>query len=283
MTFNFPWHLSETARQRYLFLVVIPGSALASSPAIRAVFGDDALVSGALPPVACTLSTAMWTWAFVALLRRRFSPGHGLWLGPLFGALNAGTSLALVNLFAGDPAGQVLAGVMVGTFFGSFMGGGPLGLVFGVMIAGFVAYWRDLQRSTSHDVSLRLLRAGALWLGAVALLTVWVDARSRAPVGWPALALSLGAVAAAGHAFVVHAHAHRWVRRLRRDALADYALVSDGGVDTAFWRDRRQSGPFRSADLTHVIGPLPSRSVDVGVRQTALLLLLSAAFALLAS
>lgn len=280
MNLHFPWHRSEASRQRFMMAIAVLGSALASSPAIRLILEGESPVKGPQPlapplaPLACTLSTAMWTWLFVRFFREPSrSPLHFVWLAPLLGALNAGTSLALVTLGEGGGVGNALGALGGGTFFGTLYGGGPLGLVFGAMLAGFIAFARPLAKSADGDAPLRLLLGAATWLATVALLTVLADARSGAPVRWAPTALLFAAAVVSSASLATHVAVWRWTRRLRADLLPNYTLSRGLFVDQVFWRDRHAGGPFRSSDLTHAIGVVPKRAPWSSVLQSAALLI----------
>lgn len=264
---------------------VIAGTALLAGPAVAWLFGPRPLLPSAWisVPLAVSAATALWTWLLCRALLK-FSTWHFLWLGPLFGALNAGTTLSLLSVDEG--LGAVLQGFLLGSLFGA-PAGGILGLFFGGLVTASIAYYRRLLGKEPSDAGLRLVAAGAAWWLVVALaahgLATGLAAKLAAvtyphdyafppEVRWAAVAAKALATAFALAALVLHLRTLRWTRGVRAGAEPSFAvlpatpLVAAGlpplpegpAPEVLVRREAAGSGPFRQGAAHEPLGYLAS-------------------------
>lgn len=273
MTTQVPWIWTPNARGRLVKWVAVLGSALSAAAFVRMVLGNDALLNHEWSTPSVVLSTGVWTWLFLRILRKFKSGLHAVWLGPCLGALNAGTSLALVYLTNGEGVGAAAGGLMTGTVFGTWMGGGPLGLLYGVALGLFLGFSRDKVTPASKGPPLRLLAGSAAWLANVAMLTLIVDAQHVSAAHWPALALGVVASALGVYTLAAHGRATRWIWRARRGRHGHHVIAQAiDGTAKVYWREKTQEGPFRTGEQQRALGEIPANALATLSAQTIVVL-----------
>lgn len=273
---RFPWQWIEGRTERLVAGVCISCAALAAPSFVSRVFeGDASTYNTARDGVALVISTAFWAWLFHRFLWKR-SLSHAFWLGPLLGALNAGTTYGLSALVTGQGGGEVVGRVLVGSIFGTFLGGGPLGIGFAGVLATYIKAVRHRIATGAEAASLHALRTSA-WLFAFAgaccaFLQMRPSAVQMRPVQtWPTNLLLLTGVLVAAAAIVAHLRGILWTRRVRAGAEPGAYLRQDD-----FDADRElvvldvrgaEAGAFRTPEHERVLGLLPQR-LGLGAAQS---------------
>ncbi|MCC6522772.1 MAG: hypothetical protein IT373_08940 [Polyangiaceae bacterium] len=218
---------------RRLGLVAIAGVALLCTPPLLArvreadhiLDSEPALIAWVL---LCTVGLSLLLGR--AAVRARTVAGAWVWLvagGALFGALDAGLSLAGVTALRGS--GNVLGALVLGGLFGGLFGA-PLGVAYGVLYAPLATPAVRAQARPTHEAADRLaLRVGAVLLAAAALGPLWPHAPTGTAVGLVAGLAALGCLGVA--LFRMHAR-RRFVHALAAGSARGYRLEPrTGAVD----------------------------------------------------
>ena len=260
---------------------MVIGAALLAGPAVVWAFGPGPLLPHRPVAAVVTLTTAGWAWWLATRLMRSGRMGSVLWLGPLCGALNAGTALALLSTDRGLVS--TLHGMLVGSLVGAPVGG-ALGLAFGGVMAAALAYAHRLRDKEPSDAGLRLVAAMAAWWLAVVLAghamathlaqltadTPWASVPKE--VEWAVTAAKVIATGMALAALVLHGWALRWARAVRRGAHPELAvrptsvlpplalppLPSGPAAEVLVRRASAGRGAFRRSETQAAVGYLAS-------------------------
>lgn len=257
METRFPWQWKEGRVERLVAGVCILCAALAAPAFVSAILHDPSTYTTSKDGVPLVLSTAFWAWCFHRFLWKR-SLGHAFWVGPLLGALNAGTTFGLSSFVNGQGPGAAVGGVLIGTVFGTFLGGGPLGIGFGAALASYIKAVRHRIATGALAASLHALRASA-WLFAFGGgACTYLELRPQADLSWPTSVLLLVGLVVSLIGIVAHLRAIAWTRSLRagtkdahirRDEFdAEYVVLHVRGAE---------EGAFRTPEHERVLGHLP--------------------------
>lgn len=270
---RFPWHWRDGRTEQLVASLCIVCAALAAPSFVSKIFeGDVSTYNTSKNGVVLVLSTAFWAWCFHRFLWKR-NLGHAFWLGPLLGALNAGTTFGLSALVAGEDGGEVVGSVLIGAVFGTFIGGGPLGIGFAAVLSAYIKAVRHSIATGAQAASLHVLRASA-WLFAFAgACCAFLQMRPNAGLAWPTNVLLLTGVAVAVVSVFAHLRAMSWTRRVRAgtengarmrpddfDFNAEVIVLDERGTE---------EGAFRTPENERVLGPVP-KHLGFGAAQSAL-------------
>jgi hypothetical protein len=213
---RFPWHWTEGRAEQLVAGVCIFCAAFAA-PSFVATVLDSHMYRGERHGLPLVISTAIWAWAFRRFLWKR-NLWHFVWAGPLFGALNAGTTLGLSTLVSGQGVGEAMGGVLMGSFFGTFLGGGPLGIIFGGVLTLYIGFARKRSADRDAETSLQLLRASAFVFALAGVSCTGLQLAHGASQAWPTNVLSIIGGVVTLVAAVAHFRALIWARKVRTGA-----------------------------------------------------------------
>lgn len=265
---RFPWHWKEGRTERLVAGVCILCAALAAPAFVSAIIHDHSTYNTTKNGVPLVLCTAFWTWCFHRFLWKR-SLSHAFWLGPVLGALNAGTTFGLSSLVAGQGPGAAVGGLLVGSIFGTFMGGGPLGICFGAVLAGYIKTVRHRIATGATAASLHVLRASA-WLFALSGgACTYLQLLPHADLSWPTSVLLLAGLVVSLIAIAAHLRAIAWIRALRAGLRGVHIRRDDFDAEYVALDVRgAEEGAFRTPEHERVLGRLP-HSLGFGAIQCA--------------
>ncbi|MFK8000264.1 MAG: hypothetical protein AB8H86_11750 [Polyangiales bacterium] len=257
METRFPWHWKEGRTERLVASACILCAALAAPAFVSAILHDQSTYNTAKDGVPLVLSTALWAWCFHRFLWKR-SLSHAFWLGPLLGALNAGTTFGLSSFVAGQGAGSAVGGLLVGSVFGTFIGGGPLGIGFAAVLASYIKAVRYRIATGATAASLHVLRASA-WLFAFGGgCCTYLQLRPQADLSWPTSALLVVGLVIALIALVAHLHAILWTRSVRAGSKRAHIRRDEFDAELVVLEVRgAEEGAFRTPEHERVLGYLP--------------------------
>ncbi|MFT5359475.1 MAG: hypothetical protein ACI9KE_006718 [Polyangiales bacterium] len=264
---RFPWHWTEGRAEQLVAGVCIFCAAFAA-PSFVATVLDSHMYRGERHGLPLVISTAIWAWAFRRFLWKR-NLWHFAWAGPLFGALNAGTTLGLSTLVSGQGVGEAMGGVLMGSFFGTFLGGGPLGIIFGGVLTLYIGFARKRLADRDAETSLQLLRASAFVFALAGVSCTALQLAPGASQAWPTNVLLIIGGLVTLVAAVAHLHALIWARKVRTGAKRGTRVHRDEfDVELVILEERgSEEGAFRTPEREKILGRLPRR-LGLGAAQS---------------